>query len=187
MASNISKQKLAFVDTETTGLSPEKHEIIQIGCVVVEQNLGMDGKQVYTIIDEFELKLKPEHIETAEKTALRINGYDEADWALAYTQKEGMQLFSNKTKDAIMVGHNLPFDYGFIAKAFAVTGVENKMHYHKLDTISIAFAKSKKRDDIDRFSLYSLAKIFGIENKNAHTALSDARATFELFKKLMEL
>jgi DNA polymerase III epsilon subunit-like protein len=28
---------------------------------------------------------------------------------------------------------------------------------------------------------------FGIKNEHAHTALSDARATFELYKKLIEI
>jgi DNA polymerase III epsilon subunit-like protein len=32
-----------------------------------------------------------------------------------------------------------------------------------------------------------MCKYFDIKNENAHTALSDARATFELYKKLMSL
>jgi DNA polymerase III epsilon subunit-like protein len=180
-------QNLAFIDTETTGLDIEKHEIIQLGCVVVSQTPGASNGEVYDIVEEFELKIKPARIEDADKTALRINGYNEADWVLGYTLAEAMQIFANKTKDAIMVGHNLPFDFAFITKAFATTGVENKMHYHKLDTISIAFAKAKKRDDINRFSLRSLCEVFKIENTRAHTALADARATFELYKRLMAL
>lgn len=178
-------QNLAFVDTETTGLDVERHEIIQIGCVLVGQDQATE--EGYTTIDEFEFKIKPERIEDADKTALRINGYNEADWVFAYTLKEAMQLFADKTKNAIIVGHNLPFDFAFLMKAFSTTGVQNKMHYHKLDTISIAYAKAKKRDDINRFSLRSLCEVFKIENKQAHTALADARATFELYKKLMKL
>ncbi len=185
--SSIAKNRLAFIDTETTGLDVERHEIIQIGGVVVEPKTNPDGSVAYDIVEEFEIKVKPEHIETAEKVALRVNGYDEAEWVFAFTLKEAMTSFAEKTKDAIMVGHNLAFDFAFLMRAFSVTGVENKMHYHKLDTISIAFAKSKKREDIDKFSLYYLCQIFGIENKRAHTALADARATFELYKKLIAL
>ena len=61
------------------------------------------------------------------------------------------------------------------------------MHYHKLDTISIAWAKFHKDTDVIHFSLRELCERFGIKNEKAHTALSDARATFELYKKLMEL
>lgn len=179
--------KLAFVDTETTGLNVQEHEIIQIGCVLVMQRTKEDKTIEYEVLDEFELKVKPQHIEKADQTALRINGYNEADWVFAYTLPEALKIFSEKTKDAIMVAHNLVYDFAYLDKAFFETKVENKMHYHKLDTISIAYAKSKNKGDMNRFSLRSLCELFGIENKNAHTALSDCRATFELYKKLMQL
>ena len=141
----------------------------------------------FEVIEEFDLKIKPKRIEDADPVALRINNYDPAMWALAYDLEEVMPIIAQKTAGTIMVAHNVAFDYGFLDKAFRTTGIENKMHYHKLDTISIAFAKLHQRDDVDRFSLGSLCDYFGIENKNSHTALSDARATFELYKKLMEL
>jgi|SRR3990172_4717316 len=193
----MKKHQLAFIDIETTGLDMEKHEIIQLGVILVEQSWparqslgvggGKDGKPAYEILDELELKIKPERLHLADKVALKINGYNEADWALAYNLKEAMAIFSEKTKDAIMVAHNVAFDFCFLTKAFSVTGVENKMHFHKLDTISIAFAKLHLKEGVDRFSLQFLCDHFGIENKNAHTALSDCRATFELYKKLMSL
>ena len=185
--SQIKKQNLAFVDTETTGLNPDEHEILSIGIVLVSQNWPDDGKPNFEIIDEVEIKIKPEHIENADPVALRVNKYDPADWVFAYTLNEGMKIFAEKTKDAIMVSHNLAFDYGFVDKEFRKTGIENKMHYHKLDTISIAFAKLHGDKNIDKFSLRNLTEHFGILNKNAHTALADTRATFELYKKLMEL
>jgi DNA polymerase-3 subunit alpha (Gram-positive type) len=78
------------------------------------------------------------------------------------------------------------FDYGFVEAAFKKSGVRNLMHYHKLDTISIAFAKLYDVPEVEKFSLRFLCEYFKIENKNAHTALSDARATFEVYKKLFE-
>lgn len=179
--------KLAFIDTETTGLNVLKNEIIQIGCVLVTQKTNEDRSLSFETIDEFEIKVKPKNIENADLVALRINGYNEADWVFAYTLEEGLKIFSEKAKDAIMVAHNLCYDFAYLEKAFLETGVQNKLHYHKLDTISIAYAKSKNRGDINRFSLHALCELFGIENKNAHTALSDCRATFELYKKLMSL
>ena len=86
-----------------------------------------------------------------------------------------------------MVGHNVAFDSGFLEYAFIKTGVDNNMHYHKLDTVSMAFAKLHKEPDLEHFSLRELCLRFDIKNKDAHTGLGDARATYELYKKLMEL
>ena len=182
----IKKQNLAFVDIETTGLDADMHEIISIGCVLVAQDWSGETPS-FEVLDKFELKVKPEHIETADKTSLKICGYDEADWVFAYSLPEALKIFAKKTEDAIMVGHNLFFDDKFIDRSFKKTGIENKMHYHKLDTISIAFAKLHGREDIDKFSLRQLCMHFKIENRAAHTALADAEATFELYKKLLAL
>ena len=175
----MRKHNLAFIDIETTGLNLLRHEIIEVGCVIATPDLK--------IIEEFELKIKPEHIEDADKTALKVNGYAEENWIFAYTLNEAMKMFSKKVKDCIMVGHNVSFDAAFLESAFAKTQIENTLHYHKLDTVSIAWAKLHKEPDLDRFSLRELCVRFNIKNEHAHTALSDARATFKLYKELMEL
>ena len=86
-----------------------------------------------------------------------------------------------------MIGHNVAFDSGFLEYASSEAGIANTMHYHKLDTVSISWAKLHKDPDVEHFSLRELCVRFGIKNERAHTALSDARATFELYKKLMSL
>ena len=175
----MKKHNLAFIDIETTGLSVLKHEIIQIGCVLVTSELE--------IIEEFELKIKPERIQDADKTSLKINHYDERDWVFAYSLQEAMKIFAKKTKNFVMVGQNVCFDSSFLEYAFAKTKIDNSMHYHRLDTISIAWAKLHREPDLEHFSLREMCIRFGIKNESAHTALSDARATFLLYKKLMEL
>jgi ATP-dependent DNA helicase DinG len=180
----MKKNKLAFIDVETTGLNPDIHEIIQIGCVIAEQNWDKD-KVTLKHIDEFELKINPENISSADPQALRVNGYTPAEWIFAYSINEAMKIFQEKTKDCIFVAHNVSFDSMYIEKAFIKTGLENMMHYHKLDTLSIAYARLGTRGDIEKYSLGFLCDMFGIKNQNAHTALADARATYELFPKLI--
>ena len=175
----MKERNLAFIDIETTGLDVLLHEIIEIGCVLTTPDLE--------VIEEFEIKIKPERIEDADPTSLKINRYDPADWEKAVTLAQAMKILSKKVKDFIMVGQNVAFDSGFLEHAFAKTGVLNPMHYHKLDTISIAWAKLHREPDLEHFSLREMCVRFGIKNEKAHTALSDARATFELYKKLMEL
>lgn len=174
---------LAFIDIETTGMNVNTHEILEIGCVLVKQNETGD----YEVKEEIELKVQPQRIEDADPTALRVNGYDPAQWMFAHTLEQAMQMLADKTENAVMVAHNVGFDYSFIAKAFADTGIENKMFYANLDTISIAVAKLANNPSVTRYTLRALCEYFGIVNERAHTALADARATFEMFKKLMAL
>ncbi|MDP3958041.1 MAG: 3'-5' exonuclease [bacterium] len=176
---------LAFIDTETTGLNPEWHELIEIGGVLARQIPRKGKGPELEVVEEFEMKVKPVHVETADPIALEIVGYDEADWTSAVDLKQALIVLAEKTEGCIMVGHNVAFDHSFIEKAYEENGMKNTMHYHKLDTISLAYAKLYDKMEIEKFSLRSLCEYFGIENKRAHTALSDARATFELYKKLL--
>ncbi|MCI5051146.1 MAG: 3'-5' exonuclease [Candidatus Pacebacteria bacterium] len=179
----MKNKNLAFIDIETTGFNPETQEIIEIGCVIVKQNEGIPGE----VVEEFELKIKPEKLEHADPEALSINGYNEAEWLFAMSLEQAMQVFADKTKDCIFVAHNAAFDWSFIAKAFATTGVENKMFYAKIDTISFALAKLHNDPAITKYNLGFLCDHFGITNDKAHTALADTRATAELYRKLIAL
>jgi len=175
----MRKNNLAFVDIETSGLNIIKHEILEIGCIITTPELE--------IIEEFELKIKPEHISDADPISLKINRYEESDWVSAGTLPEALKIFSEKAKDCIMVGQNVAFDSEFLDYAFAKNKIKNTMHYHRLDTISVAWAKLHRDPEITHFSLREMCVKFGIKNERSHTALSDARATFELYKKLMAL
>ncbi len=181
----MNKYKLAFVDIETTGFSVENQEIIELG-VVIAKPLNDEATE-YEVVEELDLKIKPKHIETADAQALKVNGYDEGAWIFAHSLEEAMKTFADKTEGCVLVAQNVAFDYAFLNKAFETTGVEDKLFYAKMDTISMAFAKLHKKKDIDRYSLRKLCEYFGIENDKAHTALSDARATFQVFQELIKL
>ena len=176
---------LAFLDVETTGLDPQKHEVIQIGVVLAKQiprqgNIGPSIEKV----DEFEIKIKPEKLEDAEEEALRVNGYNEADWMFAPDLKNAMEFLAKKLEGTIQVSHNLTFDAAFVEKSFERAGMENPMARYKLDTISIAFARLYNRPDV-KYSLKYLCDLFQVKNENAHTALADARALYNVYKKMM--
>lgn len=175
----MKKHNLAFVDVELTGLDLVKHEIVEIGCVITTPDLE--------VLEEFELKIKPKRIEDADPVSLKISHYNESDWKDAISVDGALKIFSEKVFDCIMVAHNIAFDSEFLDYAFSQTGIKNSLHYHRLDTISIAWAKLHRESDLGRYSLRELCLRFEIKNEHAHTALSDARATFELYKKLMEL
>ena len=178
----ILQQPLAFIDIETTGLDYEKGEIIEHGVVIAELRDG-----ALTVTDEIDLKIAPKHIETADAQALRSNGYNEAEWIFAVSIEEALKLFVERTAGAVFVAHNITFDYGFIEANLRRYGIEHKMHYHKLDTLALAFGVLQNNDDMGKLSLRALCEKYGIENKKAHSAFADAYATYEVFKKLLNL
>lgn len=85
------------------------------------------------------------------------------------------------TEDAILVGHNVEFDYRMIRQEFARLGYEYERE--TLDTIETA------QELIPGLPAYGLSKIcaeLGIHMPNKHRAEDDALATLELFKILRE-
>ncbi len=176
---------LAFIDTETTGTDANLHEIIELAVIIVKQTPREGRGPKLEIIEECEWKIKMERPEKAEEQALRVNGYNEVDWMFAIDRKKAMQEFAKKTESCSFVSHNLVFDYAFIQKAFEETGVENRMHYAKLDTISMAFARLYDAPQADKFSLRALCELLKVENSKAHTALADTRALVDVYRKMM--
>lgn len=181
--------KLAFIDLETTGLDPERHEIIEIGGLIVKA-IPVPGRGPnLEVVDQFEFKIKPEHIETAEPEALRINSYNDMEWLFAHDLKQVLPIIAEKTKDCMMVGQNVSFDWGFLQHAFKKCDLKWPMHYHKIDLITMAFMKNyhEVNRPLERYNLAALAEYYGISNPKAHSALADIQVTFEIYKKLLNL
>lgn len=179
---------LAFVDLETTGLDLFRCEIIEIGIVLASQETDTEGKVTLTSLSEHTIALIPEHIETGDPEGLKVCRYYERDWSHAVSQKEGLQKAAELLSGTVFIGQNVAFDWGFLQKAFHEQGIdyEKIVHYHKLDLASMTFGKFYREPKLFRFSLREMVEYFGVVNAEAHTALADARATFEVCKRVLE-
>lgn len=178
---------LAFIDLETTGFDPSRHEIIEIG-VIIAKPIPVPGRgPKLEVMEEFEFKIRPEHLETADLEALRVNSYNDAEWLFAVSLEQAMKQVQEKTAGAIMAGQNVHFDFKFLDAAFKQLGLENKMHYHKIDLIPMFFAKTYHDEKVRYYNLEALANYYGVKNDKAHSALADIRTTFEIYKKLLEI
>jgi DNA polymerase-3 subunit epsilon len=169
---------IAITDLETTGTDPRLHEIIEIGLILIDQHSLI-------ILDSLDLKVKPEHIETASESALKLNGYNAIDWQDSISLKETMELYSHKTSGALFCSHNVTFDWSFINEAFHITGVENKMDYHRLDLFTMAWVLLRK-SNIEKFSLDKISSFLGLEEEQIpHRAINGARKAYEVLKRLV--
>lgn len=175
------KRPLAITDTETTGLDAQIHEIIEIGLIVVEQ-------PKLRVIDKFEVKVKPILIKTAVKKALAVNGYNEKDWRKAWDLKEAIEIYSEKTKNAIFVAQNAFSDWSFINEAFKKTQVEDLMDYHRIDLFTLGWSKAPKLPGLTKFSLASMCKYFDIEPEPLpHRAINGAKKALAVLKRLLQV
>lgn len=173
---DFKERLLAITDLETTGDVPGVHEIIEIGLVVCRPDN-------FEILDTLNVKVKPLHIENAIPKALERNGYKEENWKGSGSLKDAMEIYSEKTKDAVFYAYNVTFDWGFIHEAFKQTGEKNNMDYHRFDIMSMVFSKFKNVSG--GVSLNNASKLLGIpEEAIPHNALNGAMQAYEVLKKL---
>jgi DNA polymerase III subunit epsilon len=183
----MKNHKLAFVDLETTGLDPLHHEIIEIGIVLAVQKVASDGHRYLELTSEHNIQLIPTHIENADPKALEVNKYYKRDWSGALPQHTGLVQAAELLDGAIFIAQNVTGDWAFLLKSGDDYGVsfDTRVHYHKLDLASMVFGKLYHEEKLFKYSLRELTEYFGVTNQNAHTALADARATFEVCRKLL--
>lgn len=171
---------IALTDLETSGDVPGPHEILEIGLIVF-------NSETFEIIHELDVKVKPEHIETAIPAALNHNGYDEEKWKDAVSLREAMQSYHEKVQGAVFCAYNVSFDWAFINEAFYRCDLWNPMstkeNHDKLDLLTMAYMKGNR----EKTSLKNACKMFGIPPEpEPHTAFNGAMTEYKLFKKLMQ-
>lgn len=169
---------IALIDLETTGLNGNTDEIVEIGCVVFDS-------KTHEIIDTLDIKVKPEHIETATPKALEVNGYTEEVWADAMSLHQAILRLSEKVQGATLMAYNVTFDWSFLKTAFEQTQIENPMHYHRLDLLSIAWAIIPHHK-VQSWSLKTVSVFLGLKPEpKVHRAIHGAMCAYEVHKKLM--
>ena len=169
---------LAFLDLETTGLDPARHEILEIGVVRVRGDSLAE-------LDRLGLRVRPEHLETADPAALALNGYSDAAWADAASLSEALRRLALLLDGTYLAGHNVAFDRAFLDAAWARTGVARpNVDHHLLDTASLAWPLLTA-GVVDSLSLGKLGEQLGLEGGTPHRALDDAERSLALARLLL--
>jgi len=158
------------LDVETTGLSPEKDKLIEIGAVKYQ-----DGKAV----DTFSALINP-GIPIPEKiTSLTgITGDMVKD---AAKEKETIAAFLAFADTDVIVGHNIGFDFSFLKTA----AVRHGYTFEKaaVDTLKLA---RKFHADLPSKNLGSICAHYQIVNERSHRAYHDAQASADILFKMAE-
>jgi len=175
---NFSEFNLAFYDSETSGLDETQHEIIEMATIVY------DPKQD-KVLDEWDMKIAPVHIETAQPKALQINGYVNNPGLYTGSLNSALIKFNSLAQGCIIIGQNIDFDLKFAYKSMSDLNIIPSFDRHrKLELMSMAWFAIKD-SDILGMSLAHLCDYFGVSNVGAHSALIDCRRTLEVYRGLM--
>lgn len=169
--------KVAIVDLETTGLDAYVHEIVDIGAIIFDSKTPDE----YEIID---CRVKPIHLETADPAALKVNGYNAAEWESAPTITEGLQLLQQKASGAIFISYNVTFDWSFIQQAYKNSPLRNPFNYHKFCLMTLAWSRLPHAQSLKLREICALLDI--PPEPEIHKALNGAKRAFEVYKKIMQ-
>ena len=159
-------QSFIAVDIETTGLSPEKDHIIEIGALKY-----VNGKCVETFS---ELVKPPVSISYRiyEITGINDKTVEHAS-PISVVMKKFLDFIG---EEQVLLGHNLKFDYSFLKTAAKQLGISfEKMG---LDTLLLA---RKFLSELPSKNLATVSTHYGIVNERAHRAYEDAKTTAEVF------
>jgi DNA polymerase-3 subunit epsilon len=161
----IEDAEFCIVDIETNGSKIDKHQIIEIAALKIQNGIIVDSYEslVYT------KEINP-HI-------TEITGISAKDTADAPDLKTVMLEFKLFLKDAIFVAHDVKFDYNFVSQSMKKVGLETLFN-RPLCSLALA-----ERTIISyRYGLSYLNDFLHLNPEATHhRAMSDVVTTYNLF------
>jgi predicted DnaQ family exonuclease/DinG family helicase len=154
------------LDLETTGLRPEHDAIIEIGAVKFREN---------EVLETWSSLVNPQRPIPHKIT--QLTGITQAEADQSPILSSVISPFGSFVRDYPIVGHNVPFDLGFLKRYNLF------LNNPAIDTFELA---GILLPHAARYSLGTLADALGIIFPIRHRALDDALATKDLFLGLLQ-
>jgi DNA polymerase-3 subunit epsilon len=160
------------IDLETTGGRRNEDSITEIGAVKIR-----GGERLGT----FQTLVNPGRAIPPEITVL--TGITQSMVTRAPRIETVLPSLLEFIGDAVIVGHNVGFDTGFLDAALARSG-RPRLGTRPVDTL--ALARRLLADEVPNCRLGTLASRLRLPNQPSHRALDDALATADLLHHLLE-
>ena len=154
---------LAFVDVETTGLSPREDRIREIGVVLVD-----DGR-----VDRWTSLLRISPLDREGESESR------ADCTHTPRFQDVAADLARMLAGRLVVAHNARFDYGFLSAEFARLGID-----FRPDLLCSLMLSRRLHPRLDCHDLDALARHHQLEAVARHRALPDADLIWQLWQAL---
>ena len=158
-------------DLETTGFSPIKDKIIEIGAVKVENGVIRDH---YSTFVNPGVPIPFQITQLTSITDQMVMGSPDIETVLPE--------FLEFVGDAVLVAHNASFDVGFIEQNCRYQDIEPD--FTSVDTVALARILLPT---LSKFKLNVVAKALNISQEHHHRAVDDARVTAEIFVKFIQM
>ena len=161
--------KYAVVDLEATGTGSSA-KIIQVGIVILEN--GQISQTYQTDVNPHEVL--DEHIK-------QLTGLSDQRLSQAPDFSQVAREIYELIEGAVFVAHNVKFDANLLAESLFWEGYD--LLSPRVDTVELAQVFFPT---YEKYGLSSICKSLEIPLEQAHTAISDAKATALLFLKIQE-
>ena len=166
------RARFAVLDLEMTGLDVESDQVVEIAIV---RSDGSSVTKTFTTLVRPTVRMS--------KGAFKVHGIGKEMLRSAPRFGEVAQEVLQLLNGAVLVAHNVPFDVGFLHREMAAAEVHFDPPVPAVDTLLMArrlFAFPSNR-------LGSVCERLGVTLTQAHRALGDAQATFEVLHKMLEI
>jgi len=165
------KNPLVFLDLETTGINVATDRIVEIALLKIYP----DGRE-----EEKQQLINPGIPIPAESSA--IHGITDEDVKDAPSFKEVAKIYAKFIEGCDLAGFNSSrFDIPLLTEEFLRVGLDLDLKKHKFVDVQVIYHRMERRTLSAAYKFY-LAK----ELDNAHSAMADTRATYEVLKAQLD-
>ncbi|RME89584.1 MAG: 3'-5' exonuclease, partial [Candidatus Hydrogenedentota bacterium] len=168
----LSNKIWIAIDTETTGLNPWKHELLEIGAL--RFSLEKD-------LESFEILIQPKKKQDPRARKVHNITNEELE-EKGVTLDNAIPKFLEFIDNDPLIFHNAPFDLSFLTLAIKETKhpLPTNLYYDHLWLSRQYFPKRQSH------SLENIRTELNMSEEGAHRALYDAKATAEAFRVLLK-
>ncbi|MDX2129166.1 MAG: 3'-5' exonuclease [Chloroherpetonaceae bacterium] len=170
---NLDAGEVVILDTETTGLNPNKDEVLEVCAVRVKRS---EGKILP--VEHYCVLIQPEN-----GLVEGIHGISEEEMtAKGISKLKAFQELEKFVGNSIIVGHNILFDIKMLNSEFTKTTGSSFELERCYDTLSLTRHFYK----LLGYKLENLTVELNLTKRKSHRAYEDCLTTVELLEKLVE-
>ncbi len=163
--------RVSFVDVETTGSSPARERVTEIGVVTVDADGDQQRMTEWSSLVNPGIPIPPE--------IQWLTGITNEMVRDAPAFADIAEPLFDRLQDAVFVAHNARFDYGFLKAEFQRAGIA-----WRAATLCTVRLSRLLYPDRGPHTLDAIVARFGLEGEQRHRALGDARVLWRWLRLL---